>query len=120
VLSATQFHDLVVQVLDAQRRLPVTFVLSGMPVQPVDVSEVATRLVELSAAPAGRADDMGGPEVREFADLARVYLGPQRRLVPVKIPGKTFAAFQAGRHTTPEHADGQITFEQYLERRRQP
>ncbi|MFB8182322.1 SDR family oxidoreductase [Streptomyces sp. NPDC055966] len=121
LLRATQFHDLVATVLGALARSPVLPLPAGVPDQPVEVTEVADRLAELAlAAPAGRVPDMGGPEVRSFDSLARAYLkatGRRRGVVRVPLPGRTYRAFRAGGHLAPERAVGQVTFEEYLERR---
>ncbi len=86
--------------------------------QPIDVRVVAERLVELaSTGPAGRAPDVGGPEVLRAHDLAASYLeamGRRRRIAPVYLPGRTFAAFRSGGHLAPDHAVGTVTFETYL------
>ncbi|WP_149179010.1 NAD(P)H-binding protein [Streptomyces sp. TRM49041] len=121
VLRTTQFHDLVLRFLETCARLPVLPVPAGVSDQPVEVTEVATRLAGLAtAAPAGRVPDMGGPEVRPLDDLARAYLrasGKRRRVVSVPLAGRTYRAFRAGGHLTPEQAVGEGTFEQFLERR---
>ncbi|MEV8018522.1 NAD(P)H-binding protein [Streptomyces sp. NPDC086554] len=118
VLRTTQFHDLVLQVLESSAKLPVMLLPSGVSDQPVEVGEVADRLAQLAAAPpAGRVEDMGGPEVRTFPDLARAYLrasGKRRPLVPVRLAGKTYRAFRAGGHLAPERAVGKGTFEEFL------
>lgn len=120
ILRTTQFHDLVVRLLEGSARLPVLPVPAGVPDQPVEVREVAERLAELAVAgPAGRVPDMGGPEVRTLEDLARAYLraaGRRRRVVPVPLAGGTYRAFRAGGHLTPERAVGVGTFEEHLER----
>ncbi|MFD6343761.1 SDR family oxidoreductase [Streptomyces roseolus] len=120
VLRATQFHDLVARVLAAAGKVPLVMPLpAGVSDQPVEVTEVAGRLAELAAGePAGRVPDMGGPEVRTFADLARAHLaatGRGRRLLPVPLAGRTYRAFRAGGHLAPGHATGRVTFEEYLE-----
>jgi uncharacterized protein YbjT (DUF2867 family) len=121
IVRATQFHDLVAGMSEAQRRLPVTFTLAGGGFQPIDVREVADRLVELALGqPSGRVPDMGGPQVRDARDLARTYLhavGRRRRIVPVWLPGKAARAYREGGNLTPENAVGKITFEQYLAER---
>ncbi|MEU3235758.1 SDR family oxidoreductase [Streptomyces anthocyanicus] len=121
VLRATQFHDLVVQMLRALAKLPVVVLPAHASDQPVEVAEVADRLAELAqGAPAGRVPDMGGPEVRTFASLARAYLGAtgrRRAVVNVPLAGRTYRAFRAGGHLAPEHAVGEGTFEEYLARR---
>ncbi|MEV5613309.1 SDR family oxidoreductase [Streptomyces sp. NPDC052225] len=120
VLRTTQFHDLVARVLGAAAKLPVLLLPAGIDDQPIEVAEVADRLAELAQLPpAGRVADMGGPEVRSFADLARTYLkatGKRRAVVGVPLGGKTMRAFRAGGHLSPEQAVGKGTFEEYLAR----
>jgi uncharacterized protein YbjT (DUF2867 family) len=123
ILRATQFHDLVRALFAAAARSPVMPV-PALAFQPIDVRDVAGRLAGLALGePAGRAEDLGGPEVREATGLARAYLaatGRRRPLLPVRLPGATFRAFRAGGNLTPEHPYGQITFEEYLERHTDP
>ncbi|MBP2477252.1 uncharacterized protein YbjT (DUF2867 family) [Crossiella equi] len=119
VLRTTQFHDLVLRVVGVLAKSPVVFVPKGVPVQPVEVTEVADRLAALAAAPpSGYAAELGGPETRPVADFLRVYLertGRRCRIVlPFALPGKVFAAFRDGGHLSPEHAEGSVTFGDYL------
>ncbi|RSS40851.1 SDR family oxidoreductase [Streptomyces sp. WAC08241] len=124
VLRATQFHDLVVEVLRNAARLPVMPLPAGVADQPIEVAEVAARLAELAAGePAGRVPDMGGPEVLPFRELARTYLraiGQHRRLLDVPLAGKAYRGFRAGGHLTPERAVGTVTFEEFLAKRLPP
>ncbi|MDX3729979.1 SDR family oxidoreductase [Streptomyces caniscabiei] len=121
ILRATQFHDLVVLLFQSLAKPPVMMLPAGVSDQPVAVTEVADRLVELAAgAPAGRVDDLGGPEVLSFPGLARAYLsatGRRRPLVNVPLFGKAYRGFRAGGHLAPAHAVGKVTFAQYLEQR---
>ncbi|QOV39669.1 SDR family oxidoreductase [Streptomyces ferrugineus] len=121
VLRATQFHDLVARVLGAMAKLPVMLLPAHVKDQPIEVAEVADRLAELAvAAPAGRVEDMGGPEVRTFDSLARAYLkatGRKRLVVKVPLWGKGYQGFRSGGHLAPEHAVGKGTFEEFLGRR---
>lgn len=125
VLRTTQFHDLVLRFLRPLARPRLAFV-PDLPLQPVDVGEVADRMAELVLGePAGRVPDMGGPRVERLPDLMRQYVAAtdvQRRIVrvPARLPGRTLAAFRAGAHLSPEHADGRRTFEEYLREMRQP
>jgi len=118
IQRTTQFHDLIARVTTAQRRLPFTLYPAGMSAQPIEVGEVAHRLVELAlGAPAGRVTDMGGPEVRtarEFAQLTLRAYGLRRPVLPVPLPGKAAAAYRAGHHTTPAHSVGSTTYTEYL------
>ncbi len=118
IQRATQFHDLLVRIFGGLARSPIVPVLSATSIQPVDVREVAERLIPLVTNNAvGRVPDMGGPEVRTMADLARAWLsstGKRRAVLPVRAPGALGANLRAGAQLTPEHADGRITFEEYL------
>ncbi|WP_028924268.1 SDR family oxidoreductase [Pseudonocardia acaciae] len=118
ILRTTQFHDLITAACDAQRRLPVTLVPSGVSFQPIDVTEVADRLVAIvEAGPSARVPDLGGPSVRDAAELARVYLraiGRRRAVWSVPIPGRAMRDYRAGNHLARERAVGRITFEEFV------
>jgi uncharacterized protein YbjT (DUF2867 family) len=121
ILKATQFHGLVLRLTQSLDRLPVVMpVPRGFLLQPVDVGEVADRTAELAlAALAGRVPDVGGPEVRTFADLARSYLaaaGRRKRVVEVPVPGKIARALREGAQTAPDHRYGEIRWEEFLDR----
>jgi uncharacterized protein YbjT (DUF2867 family) len=118
ILRTTQFHDLITAICDAQRMLPVTMMPSKVRFQPVDVTEVAGRLVAIADGPAAqRVPDLGGPEARDAAELARTYLraiGRRRPVWAVPLPGKAIRDYRAGHHLTPERAAGRITFDDFL------
>ncbi|WP_329189148.1 SDR family oxidoreductase [Streptomyces sp. NBC_01428] len=118
ILRATQFHELVDQVLTGLAKPPLLFLPAGASDQPIEVTEVADRLAELAAgAPAGRVADLGGPEVRTFPSLAAAHLratGKRRPVIDVRLWGGAYRAFRDGHHLTPEHAVGKGTFEDYL------
>lgn len=112
-LRATQFHDLVLRLFTVQRRLPVLLVPAGLRVQPVDVRDVAGRLVELADGPAvGRAEDFGGPQVRPVEDFA------DRRALRIPLPGAVMRGYRRGANLGP--ARGVITFEEFLAARPGP
>ncbi|WP_225821899.1 SDR family oxidoreductase [Streptomyces naphthomycinicus] len=121
VLRATQFHDLLLTLFESLAKSPVMAVPAGVGDQPVEVAEVAERLVELAlAAPAGRVPDLAGPEVRALDSLARAWLratGRRRPVVRVPLFGRTYRAFRAGGHLAPDRAEGKVTFEDHLARR---
>ncbi len=118
ILRATQFHDLVAGLFATVARTGLLPVLAGTSVQPVAVSDVARRLAGLAAGPAqGRTADLGGPEVRSMADLAHAWLratGRRRPVLPVRAPGAIVRGYRSGAHLAPEHAEGVVTFEQFL------
>ncbi|OBI30449.1 NmrA family transcriptional regulator [Mycobacterium sp. E1386] len=119
VQRATQFHDLIAVILRMLAKPPVMALPAGLKFQPVDVRDVGARLARLALGePIGRAPDLGGPQPRALEDLARSYLaivGKRRRIVPIRLPGKVFGELRAGALLTSEHADGVMTFEQYLQ-----
>jgi uncharacterized protein YbjT (DUF2867 family) len=121
VLRATQFHQLILRGCQALARLPVMLVPAGTAFQPVDAGEVAGRLAGLATGPAaGRVPDTGGPEVRDAADLARIYLeacGRHRPVRPVRLPGAAFAGYRRGGHLAPDQATGLVTFAEFLAER---
>jgi len=115
IQRATQFHDLLHRLLSK----PISGLPFGATFQPIDVSEVAGRLVELvDAGPVGRAEDIGGPEVLDIEDLTGQYaevLGTKPRCFTLPAAGKTLQAFGKGIQTTPDHKYGTITWRQFLE-----
>lgn len=120
ILRATQFHTLMETFLEAFAKPPL---IAAVPVnwqfQPVDPREVADRLAEVVVGqPAGRLPDFGGPEVRTFGSLAQSWLKARKlskRLVPLPLPFKFSRQVTSGHLLAPDHKDGKITFEQYLE-----
>lgn len=61
--------------------------------------------------------DLGGPEVRTMADLARTWAqatGRRRPVIPLRFPGAIARGFRDGADLAPDHAEGVVTFEQFL------
>jgi len=122
ILRATQFHTLMEIFLGGLSVLPrLAMVPYAWRFQPVDTTDVATRLVEVVTSPAaGMLADFGGPEVRDFKSIAESWLKARRmnkRTVNLPLPLKFSRQFAAGRLLCPDHKEGTVTFEQYLERR---
>ena len=117
IQRATQFHSFVDGVYRAQRFLPVVVGPVAW-VQPIAVEEVAARMAELAVAgPQGRVADIGGPQVltnRETYALWKAATGGHRPGLSVRIPGKIFAAYDAGKNLVPGTPYGQGTFADYL------
>jgi uncharacterized protein YbjT (DUF2867 family) len=115
VLRATQFHELI----DLFLGRGVFIRTRHLRFQPVEVREVAARLVELACGtPQGLVGDFGGPEVlsiRELAETRRTTTGRRTRLVPLPPLG-FLADFDAGRHLSPQHRAGIGTWQQWLDR----
>jgi uncharacterized protein YbjT (DUF2867 family) len=120
-LRATQFHDLVLTVVQAAAKLPVLPVFAGFRFQPVDARDVADRLVELAlGAPVGLAPDVAGPQIHRMTELARDYLrasGKHRLILPVHVPGGAARAYRAGGNLAPDAAVGARTWAAFLAER---
>lgn len=124
ILRATQFHDLVhdrfiVPAVDAGSPTEITLP-AGLRFQTVEIGEVAERLVSLmEQGPARQTLEMGGPQILTLEEMADTYLwvrGVHATIRSEPVPGGLYEAFRSGINLTPEHADGKITWEQYLRR----
>ncbi|MBF8188597.1 NAD(P)H-binding protein [Nonomuraea sp. K274] len=118
VLRATPFHQWLHQRLRGLQSLPVLPVDPSLPWQPVHTGEVAALVTQLIAAgPAGREIEFGGPQVLDTRELARSWLiarGLRRACLPVRFPGRLYAAQRAGDLTTDATPTGHITWLEYL------
>jgi uncharacterized protein YbjT (DUF2867 family) len=121
ILRATQFHNLIDQVISTAARFPIVPLPTDWQLQPIDASEVAEALVRcVTAGPAGRLPDMGGPQVLRGGELARMWLESRqlkRLVVPLPLPGKVSQSIRRGYNTCPQHRQGQITWAQWLQRK---
>ncbi len=121
ILRATQFQTLIDMQLRALMRFPIALVPTDFRFQPIDPGEVADRMVECAAGgPRGRLPDLGGPEVHTLADLARTWTeirGLRRRIIRLPLPGKIAAGFRRGFNTTPDNAQGTVTWADWVRRK---
>lgn len=117
IIRVSQFHGFVEEVLDAQRRLPVTIV-PRVSAQTIHIPEVAERLAELvDAGPQGRVPDIGGPEQLDLAEYARKWQaahGIRRPVWRIALPGALVRAFRAGHHIPGLPGYGRTTFAEHL------
>jgi uncharacterized protein YbjT (DUF2867 family) len=118
-LRATQFHDLILTVVQQMAKIPVIPVPAGFRFQPVDTGEVAAQLLELSLGkPPGLVPDIAGPRVYGMAELLRCYLRASKRrrrlIVPLWLPGKAARAYRADGNLAPERAVGHRSWEEFL------
>lgn len=121
IVRATQFHELVAQWLATALRWRV---LPGprARLQPIAVSEVARVVAELAEArPRQGQLDVAGPEIREVAELTRIWrsvIGRRGPLLPIPVPGRLGRALRAGAlcADAPD-VRGAVTFTDWLARR---
>ena len=99
IARATQFHDFAGQLLD-RMRVGGLALIPRMRIQPVEVGEVAGRLLDCAEAePVVRAPDLGGPQEEDLLAMARQWVahtGRRSRVVAVPLPGRAGRAVQAG------------------------
>ncbi|NUW41966.1 NAD(P)H-binding protein [Nonomuraea rhodomycinica] len=119
VVRAAQFHAFVDQAFGLVARAGLLVVDPAVKAQPVDVRDVADRLVRrLGEGPSGRAEDFGGPEVVTMEEAARQWLAARRvrrPVVRVRLPGRLGVAFRGGHLTTRATPAGAITWSRYLQ-----
>jgi uncharacterized protein YbjT (DUF2867 family) len=124
ILRATQFHELIAEVLHRAGRLPLAPLPLDFRFQTVAADEVAGRMAELAVGePAGGPLNFGGPEVQSLADMAarwRAVYGRPRRLMRLPLPGTVARAFRAGLNTCPAEARGRQTWAEYVSARPAP
>ncbi len=120
ILRSAQFHPLLDMIFSAQHRLPVVLAPTFR-LQPIDTTDVAERLCELTLGPpSGRVADIGGPEQRPATEFARLWSaaeGVKRPVAPLWLPGRIFARLAAGSALIPGPPAGGITFAEYLANR---
>lgn len=125
ILRTTQFHEFIEFMLGGFSRVPgVLAVPFDWQLQPVDTGEVASRVVDIALGePEGNVADFGGPEIRTFKSLAQSWLEARkegRRLINLRLPFQMSRQLSEGRLTSPDHKDGKVTFDRYLEEKYRP
>jgi uncharacterized protein YbjT (DUF2867 family) len=124
-LRATQFHALIdtflrIGMLPALGKVPfVRLIPKSFQFQPIETGEVADRMVEDSAlGPSGRLPDLGGPAVMTLGELAEAWkkaTGDGKPLLNLPMIGGLADGFKNGYNCTPEHAEGKMTWAEWLE-----
>lgn len=118
IQRATQFHDFARQMFQGFAFGPVHPVITA-PVQPVAISELAARVVDLvERGPSGRATDFAGPREEELGAMMRAWAkhtGARVWMPRVLLPGSYGAALRDGSALPDTSAElGRITFEDWL------
>jgi uncharacterized protein YbjT (DUF2867 family) len=116
IFRSTQWHTLGAELSRRLTRGPIVVLPKGIRSQLLDPGEVADRIVSLVDEPVdGRAPDMGGPAVLTLREIVAKFLSPSRKaIIEAPLPGPAMRAFRAGENLAPEHADGRITFDEWL------
>ncbi|SIN27892.1 SDR family oxidoreductase [Micromonospora cremea] len=118
VLRATQFPQLLDDLLTASARLGAVIGDRAVLAQPVDPGEVAARLAaRLVAGPLGGIEEYGGPQVLRFDEAVRDWRqarGSRRPLLPVRIPGRLGRELRAGGLVTEALPRGVRTWADHL------
>jgi uncharacterized protein YbjT (DUF2867 family) len=118
VVRAAQFHEFMDQAFSMAARTGMMIADPGITAQPVDVRDVADRLLRrITDGPSEQTENFGGPEILAFDEAARQWLdvrGKRRPVLRVKLPGKLGAAFRGGHLTTERPPTGIITWKRYL------
>jgi len=119
LLRATQFHSLLAWAFGQAGRARLMPTGSAR-LQPIEPGVVAARLAGVAyAEPAGRLEDIAGPEVRTLSELARAWRKADGRwMLPLPIPmvGKVGRPLREGALCNPDAAAGGPTFEEWLSR----
>jgi uncharacterized protein YbjT (DUF2867 family) len=100
ILRATQFPQLIDQIITVSGRLGVLVEDRSLLVQPVAVEDVADRIAGLLIGGPAGAVEFGGPEVLRFGELAETWQrarGTSKPVLPIRLPGRIGEAVRAGR-----------------------
>lgn len=125
ILRVTQFHSLLDFVMSMVRSTPDGYILPiphDAQFQLIDTRDVAAYMLPLlTAAPAGRLLDVGGPEILQVEDITRTYLAAQGVENPALVDGpiEVFGpvgvdAFQQGLNLVPKNRYGHITWADFV------
>ncbi|HLU09677.1 MAG TPA: NAD(P)H-binding protein [Oceanobacillus sp.] len=124
IWRATQFHTLLDGWLEPLRTGDSAPILSRPPdtkFQLLETGEAAEALLpHITAAPAGRLPDVGGPEVLTLDEIVRQWLQAQgiNRTIRYLPEDPLIAdAFRQGYNTVPTNRYGKITWADYLRQR---
>ncbi|UWF78338.1 MULTISPECIES: SDR family oxidoreductase [Microbacterium] len=119
ILRATQFHDFARQLFERVALGPLHPAIAAR-TQPVDLTELAVRIVDLAeAGPSGRVPDMAGPREEDLAAMMRAWAahaGRRAWMPRVPSPGRFGRALRDGSILPgPDAQLGRVTFAEWLE-----
>lgn len=123
IVRATQFHTLLGMVFSATARRRVLPLLR-VPIQPVDVREVAVALADrVEAGPSGAATDFAGPRIERLDELALAWARAHDvRALRVRVPavGAALRAVRDGGLVSRGAPHGETAFADWLREQARP
>ncbi|MGW4464503.1 SDR family oxidoreductase [Micromonospora sp. NPDC004704] len=118
ILRATQFPQLLDQLLGGASRLGPVLGDRALLAQPVDPRDVAGRIADrLAAGPSRTIEEYGGPQVLRYDEAAAAWLtarGRRRPMLSIRFPGTFGRTVRAGALTTTATPTGTLTWADYL------
>lgn len=118
IVRMTQFHVFINMMLGSYARERVMLIPAGWRFQPLDETEAAGVLLDLAAQPAaGRAADVGGPEVRTMEDMAAAWLasrGERKPILRLGVFGAHSDTWRSGVNLVPDRPFGEVRWEEWL------
>lgn len=120
IVRATQFHAFLDTALTIAAKAPVLVIDPGIPVQPVDVRDVADWFVaRVADGASSQVEELGGPQVLTSSEALDAWLlarGVRRPVLPARLPGKLGHAFRSGYLVTSAQPTGKIPWGDYLQK----
>ena len=120
ILRATQFHELINQVISTALKFPLGLLPKKMVSQPISTELVAQELYRLSLEKAeNKTYEIGGAEILTVEQMANEWLqqtGKKRWILNFPIPGTLGKTLRNGSLTTSNKKAESITWKQWLVR----
>lgn len=124
VLRATQYHSFaqfIIESLLGESTTEVT-VPAGVRMQSINSDEVAHRLVAIAElGPLNRTVELGGPQILTLEEMTRTYVQSHARTMVVRtepFSDPMFNALSSDSILTLNHATGQMTWKEFLDKSR--
>ncbi len=118
ILRATQFHNYVDQILQQLLKFRLAILPKKVLVQPIEVSVVAERLVNMCfERPTNQIENIGGREVLTLEEMADFWLSVKNKcktVVNIPLPGRAGRSLKAGCLTCEKKTNGGRNWKQWL------
>jgi len=121
IIRATQFHEFIDELLHRAHRWGGLWLPKSFRFQTVDTEALADHLMlSIQRAPTMAIENIGGPEISTFGDMAKIWLAIRSLSNPVinlPLVGKVAAGFRRGYNTTRYTLPKSMTWEEWLIRK---